>query len=280
MSREERVNILTRRAVVTGGAAFLSSLAHGAAAARVSGNWGSWDCTLSHAEVNQASNLAALAAAGLPPPYNGAVAGAVGYLKAVDRIGGNNGVTIHGSGVVVVAVPAGGGIIADVTKVVTNIAGGAFGLSINIFKTALGALGAKGAPHGTVHADENSAGSEETFVLVHLKDGMVAILSFAGYFCADHGRQYDEVVADRQAIGPWEKWQLLNTTEGRAPTVSFRSDSGRGGYMCSDPSLSHAQLVANRRQIGPWEKFHLKDLGGGRIALQAGSNAKFVSVAP
>lgn len=64
---------------------------------------------------------AALAAAVVPPPYDGMLIAVSGYLVAIDKLGGNNGVNVSGAGQVVMATPRGVPIVGAVINIVLNI---------------------------------------------------------------------------------------------------------------------------------------------------------------
>ena len=58
-------------------------------------------------------------------------------------------------------------------------------------------------------------------------------------------------------------------------TVSLRSRAD-GRYVCAE-SAGAQPLIANRDAIGQWERFDRIDLGGGRIALRAQANGRYVT---
>jgi hypothetical protein len=68
------------------------------------------------------------------------------------------------------------------------------------------------------------------------------------FVCAENAGA-EALVADRDALGAWETFTMINNPDG---TVSFRAVNGK--YVCAE--LAGADpLIANRDAIGPWESF-------------------------
>ena len=92
--------------------------------------------------------------------------------------------------------------------------------------------------------------------------------SNGNYVCAEGGGGQG-VTANRNAIGPWETFRLVELGGGKvaieAPNGLYLGAEGGGG----------GPIVANRAAVGPWETLTLKDLGGNKVALQA-ANGQYV----
>src|SRR5262249_25410943 len=133
-------------------------------------------------------------------------------------------------------------LIGSVPALVGAIASGAFGAIRDGFGAVTGLIGhAFGADRGELHADEGGVGGEGRFVIVALSEGSVAVLTHTGYMCADRDRS-NEAWADREAIGPWERWRLINNQDG---TFSFQSDLGH--YLCTDYNLDDRLPILRER---------------------------------
>lgn len=78
------------------------------------------------------------------------------------------------------------------------------------------------------------------------------------YVCAEpDGR----LVANREAIGPWETFELENGGDG---WTGLKSAHGR--YVCAEGG-GGSTLVADRVSFGPWERFTIRRVDGG-VALE------------
>ena len=72
------------------------------------------------------------------------------------------------------------------------------------------------------------------------------------YVCAEDGGG-SVVRANRDAIGPWETFEVVGThTLDGAPSVALKTSSGF--YLCAEAG-GGGTLSANRLSIGPWETF-------------------------
>jgi hypothetical protein len=90
--------------------------------------------------------------------------------------------------------------------------------------------------------------------------GYIALQANNGqYVCADG----DDVVADRDEIGPWEAFKVIDQGNGY---IALRAHTGK--YLCAEDGGGD-DLVADRDEIGPWEKFKVIYQGNGYVALQA-----------
>jgi hypothetical protein len=96
--------------------------------------------------------------------------------------------------------------------------------------------------------------------------GSIALRADDGHFvCADEG----DVVADRDEIGSWEVFKLINLGYGY---IALQAHTGQ--YVCAEDGGGD-DVVANRDEIGPWETFKLINLGNRKVALQA-DNGQYV----
>jgi hypothetical protein len=94
----------------------------------------------------------------------------------------------------------------------------------------------------------------EPFRITVNSDGTVSFqsISTSRYVAADYNLSPPQLIANRTAIGVWEKFKLLS----QGGNV-FALQSYNGAYVCADYSLPNFPLNANRTAIGPWEKFNL-----------------------
>ena len=97
----------------------------------------------------------------------------------------------------------------------------------------------------------------------------LALQAYNGQFVCAEGSGGDGVVANRNAIGAWETFNLIDRGNGN---VALQAANGQ--YVCAEGGGGH-QVVANRNAIGAWETFKLIDRGNGNYALQA-ANGQYV----
>ncbi|GAB3871103.1 hypothetical protein GCM10027610_134020 [Dactylosporangium cerinum] len=83
--------------------------------------------------------------------------------------------------------------------------------------------------------------------------------------------------AGLQAIANAVNLSLFGTTTTPPPTtvVTFRARAN--GKLVTAENGGNAALIANRTAVGPWEQFDRIDLGGGRVALKAHANGRYVT---
>ena len=126
---------------------------------------------------------------------------------------------------------------------------------------------------------ENPAGSSwasstATFTtLTNSNRASVALRAYNGqYLCAEGGGS-GAVVANRNAIGAWETFKLIDRGNGN---VALQAANGQ--FVCAEGGGGGA-VVANRNAIGAWETFKLIDLAVPVVpaqgALQA-ANGQYV----
>ncbi len=83
---------------------------------------------------------------------------------------------------------------------------------------------------------------------------------------------FGNVIANRNAVNEWEKFELIPT--GELYTYALKAKSN-GKYVSFEPN---GRVVADRTSIGAWEKFILYNGGDNRIyVLQALSNGRYIS---
>jgi hypothetical protein len=127
--------------------------------------------------------------------------------------------------------------------------------------------------HGAVMADRDQAAEWESFNLLQLDGGHVALLSWQGFFSAQMGGGAG-VYANRPQVGEWETWTLIGNGDS---TVSFQTSNGH--FLCAEEGGGR-ECQADRTSIGDWEKFQLVNLPDGKVALRTRNAGKFVSVQP
>ncbi len=88
--------------------------------------------------------------------------------------------------------------------------------------------------------------------------------------CAENAGQ-SALIANRDAIGQWETFDLIDTGDGY---VALRSHAN--GRIVAAESAGAAPLIANRDAIGPWEKFQIINNANGSISLLALANGRYV----
>lgn len=81
----------------------------------------------------------------------------------------------------------------------------------------------------------------------------------------------DPLVANRTTVGDWEKFQVINNSDG---TISLLSKINNK-YVCADLNQS-TKLVARSTTISTWEKFKKVTQADGTVALQAMANNQYV----
>jgi hypothetical protein len=59
------------------------------------------------------------------------------------------------------------------------------------------------------------------------------------------------LIANRTAIGPWEKFRLVVNSDG---TISLLA--GANGRYVTAANAGSEPLIADRTAVGPWEKFY------------------------
>jgi endoglucanase len=91
------------------------------------------------------------------------------------------------------------------------------------------------------------------------------------FVCADNAG-LNPLIANRTAVGDWEKYKVINNPDG---TVSFLSIADNK-YVTADLNQG-GKLIASAKGVLGWEKFKKIDRGSGKVALQAVANNQYVS---
>jgi len=74
---------------------------------------------------------------------------------------------------------------------------------------------------------------------------------------------------NRNGIGQWERYQLVNAGGGQYAFKSLRNHR-----YCADENM-HNRILCNRGHIGQWERFRIYQAGNGKVALRGGRNNRF-----
>lgn len=102
---------------------------------------------------------------------------------------------------------------------------------------------------------------------------VVALRSRAsGFYVTAESAGASPLIANRSAVGGWERFQLLDAGNGRVALRSLANNR----LVCAESSGS-APLVANRDAIGPWETFQLMRNTDGSLALLSMANQRYVT---
>ena len=120
----------------------------------------------------------------------------------------------------------------------------------------------------------NSAGaswasSTETFTTDTKASVLISLQAANGQYVCAEGGGGREVVANRDAIGAWETFELIDQGNGY-----YALQAANGQFVCAEGGGGR-EVVANRDAIGAWETFKLIDRGDGNVALQA-ANGQYV----
>jgi hypothetical protein len=279
-----------------------------------------WLVRLSNHEAETASAVLATAgplgalAGPLAPAVVAAIEAAAGYITLVNKLGGNNGVDVHG--VIgtrgVIATPRFSGMyerLRDGASV--GVAVGTIGEFLLQAAAAQPALSASMGLSTAASVFSHVAGGTPFGWAVAGALGALIDLALSEPDPDQHGG----VHADRDHIGPWEVFTLSQLGDGNAVALLswqgfFSARDGGGGPVYAnrpwikewetwtlidnnDGTVSFQtfnghflvaedgggrECWANRTAIGPWEKFYLENLPGGQIALRTFVNRQLVSV--
>lgn len=93
-----------------------------------------------------------------------------------------------------------------------------------------------------------------------------------GKFVSAENAGKDALVANRDAAGPWETFELIERPDG---LVAFRAKVN--GLFVTADNAGRSPLIANRPSIGTWECFTLIHRWDGSLALRAAANGQIVS---
>jgi hypothetical protein len=128
----------------------------------------------------------------------------------------------------------------------------------------------------------------------------VSLKSYTGHYVCAEGGGGQNLLANRSAAGPWEKFKVIplencvpippetSCNDIRPGPYTDRSElipgsefkvalqAANGMYVCAE-SGGASWLTANRTAIGPWETFGLGYSGGNRVRT---AQAAWATVAP
>lgn len=206
-----------------------------------------WEVTLTHDEAQKmAEGTAGLGAIFAGNPALAAALGAVaGIIAVIDEIGGEKGVIVAG---------------VTGTQLVTVVPA-AFS-PVGLLKSfADGLAHATGLPGGVV-----GAGLGAGIAALAVGPAGVVVGGVAGFLGATllggggHHSNPGDVLADRRAIGPWEKFMLVSLTHNNIAMSSWQ------GYFSAENNGGD-QVHANRHAIGPWETHRLVHNPNGTVSF-------------
>jgi hypothetical protein len=129
-------------------------------------------------------------------------------------------------------------------------------------------VSAEGGGGDVLNANRDAIGQWETFSLIALGNGEVAIQTSNGHYLSAEGGGGQGVATNRDVPGLWETFKLIELGNGN---VALQAANGQ--YV-SAVNGGGQGVVADRDAIGPWETF--KFIGSSTDALQA-ANGQFVS---
>lgn len=101
-------------------------------------------------------------------------------------------------------------------------------------------------------------------LMVTYQRDVVALRSYDDKYMVAEGSNslFGTVNANRSAIGPWERFEMLDLEDG---TVAFKSI--HGAYMVAIGG-GGGEIAADRTSIGPWERFEVVALDDGLVRVR------------
>ncbi|GIF50748.1 hypothetical protein DFJ67_1842 [Asanoa ferruginea] len=96
--------------------------------------------------------------------------------------------------------------------------------------------------------------------------------SALGRFVTAESAGAKPLIANRQAIGHWEYFQVQDLGNGDVALKSLVN----GKYVCAE-SAGKKELIANRTAVGPWETFKLVKNPNGSVSFRAKINGRYVT---
>jgi hypothetical protein len=203
----------------------------------------------------------------------GALAASIAYIKAMDLLGGNNGVEITGvvgtNGVIVT--PRLKGIFAELIDLARQGVAAATVLDWVIagigMSPALAAALAFGPLATVVTALATGTPLGVALAAAALGKTIEEILGLGDPPDPDdHGG----VLADRGAVGEWESFLMGDNGDGSVSLLSHM------GLFCADRAGGYG-VHANRPQVGEWERWALIRHGDGTVSLRSSNGHFFVA---
>ena len=119
---------------------------------------------------------------------------------------------------------------------------------------------------------DNDLTHGQMFQIVDNADGTISLRSrLNGKYVTAERAGAEALIANRTAIGPWEKFTRYAVGKGPGPLEALANYR----YVTAE-SAGRQSLIANRGAIGLWEYFQMIDLGNGAVALKSQVNGKYV----
>jgi hypothetical protein len=101
---------------------------------------------------------------------------------------------------------------------------------------------------------------------------LIALKSMAnGKFVCAENKGADPLIANRDAVGDWESFDLVDLGNNRVSLKAVINNK----YVCAE-NKGALPLIANRGSVGEWETFEKVNMGGNKFALKSMANGKFV----
>jgi hypothetical protein len=243
-----------------------------------------------------------------------ALASAVGYIQAMNKLGGNNGVDINGvvgtEGVIVT--PRLGKVFTELVQAARVAVSGRTIIDFVIMASArVPALAAAlDVPVAASIFSAVESGTPLGWAIAGAVGLVVNLLE-----SAPDPNAHGSVMADRDQAGEWESflmaqlgsgnavsllswqglfsaqngggqgvyanrpkvgdWETWTLIDNQDGTISLRTHDGH--FLCAEQGGGR-ECQANRTSIGTWEKFYLFNLPSGKVALQTHDRRKYVSV--
>ncbi|MFB6453831.1 M57 family metalloprotease [Chitinophaga sp. Hz27] len=91
------------------------------------------------------------------------------------------------------------------------------------------------------------------------------------FVCAENGGS-SPLIANRTAVGDWEKFKVIDAGNGLIALQAIVNNS----YACAD-NAGASPMIANRSAINIWEKFRWINNSDGTISIQAFVNNSYIS---
>src|SRR5689334_3498990 len=122
----------------------------------------------------------------------------------------------------------------------------------------------------TSKSGESPANTENIVAYLGVQGVEVALRAFNGLFVTAELNLGDELIANRERMHTWEKFELFRLPDGK---VALRACNGK--YVGAKLH-QHCQLVADLPHMQDWETFTLQQLPDGKFAFRA-FNGLYVS---
>jgi hypothetical protein len=107
------------------------------------------------------------------------------------------------------------------------------------------------------------------YVWASSSSGKIALKAANGQYVVAEGGGGREVLANRNSVGAWETFELVQLGGNR---VALKAANGQ--YVVAEGGGGR-EVLANRNSVGAWETFELVQLGGNRVVLKA-ANGQYV----